>query len=159
MAVYCNDEPTGSVALAGVTVIELRVALFTVSVAVLVIEPTVARIVLEPTVMLETRPLLEMVATAVLLEVQAADAVRFEVLPSEKVPVAVNCSVTPSGMERLVAVTAMDTRMAEVTVMVVLLLLPPKLAVMVELPTLAAVARPVLLMVAALVLEVHVVPE
>ncbi len=141
----------------GVTAMELRVAVFTVSVVVLVIAPTVARIVLVPTARLEARPLAEIVAAAVLLEVQEAEAVRSSVLLSEKVPVAVNCCVTPTGMERLVAVTAMDTSVAAVTVMVVLLLLPPKLVVMVEEPTLAAVASPVLLMVTALVLEVQVV--
>ncbi len=137
---------------------ELRVALFTVKVVVVVTAPTVARIVLLPTARLEARPLAVIVAAAVLLEVQEAEAVRSCVLLSEKVPVAVNCCVTPTGMEGLAGVMAMDTRVAEVTVMVVLLFLPPKLAVMVEEPRLAAVARPVLLIVAALVLEVQVVP-
>ncbi len=137
---------------------ELRVALFTVKVVVVVTAPTVARIVLLPTARLEARPLAVIVAAAVLLEVQEAEAVRSCVLLSEKVPVAVNCCVTPTGMEGLAGVMAMDTRVAEVTVMVVLLLLPPKLAVMVEEPRLAAVARPGLLIVAALVLEIQVVP-
>src|SRR5437867_4462650 len=92
-----------------------------------------------------------------LLDDQVTKDVILNDVPFEYVPVAVNCCVTPTGMERLVAVTAMDTSVAAVTVMVVLLLLPPKLAVMVEEPTLAAVASPVLLMVTALVLEVQVV--
>jgi hypothetical protein len=159
VAVYCEDEPTGKVARAGVTAMELKVAAFTVSVVVLVIAPTVARIVLLPWAILEARPLDEIVATPVLLEVQEAEAVKSCVLPSEKVPVAVNCCITPTGMEGFAGVMAMDTRTAEVTVMVVLALLPPKLAVIVEVPTLAAVARPVLLMVAALLLEVQLVVE
>src|SRR5262245_40662583 len=131
------------VAVAGVTVIEVNVALLTVSVVVLVTAPTVARMVLVPTAKAEARPPEEIVAAAVLLEVQRAEAVTFCVVLSEKVPVAVNCCVTPTGMEGLAGVMAIDTRVAEVTVMFVLLLLPPKLAVMVELPTFAAVARPV----------------
>jgi len=146
------------VAVAGVTVIEVNVALFTVSVVVLVTAPTVARMVLVPTAEAEARPPEEIVAAVVLLEVQAAEAVRFCVVLSEKVPVAVNCWVTPTGIEGLAGVIAMESSVAAVTVMVVLLLLPPKLAVIVELPTFAAVARPVLLMVTALVLlELQVV--
>src|SRR5579859_247837 len=136
---------------------EVRVALFTVNVVVLVTEPTVARIVLLPTAMAEANPPELILAAAVLFEVQEAEVVRFCVLLSEKLPVAVNCCVTPAGMEGLAGVMLMETRTAEVTVMVVLLLLPPKLAPMVEAPTLAAVARPVLLIVAALVLLLHVV--
>src|SRR5271167_4785158 len=60
--------------------------------------------------MLVAKPLLVMVATEVALEVQVADEVRFCLLPSLKVPVAVNCCWFPAAIEGLTGVTAIDTR-------------------------------------------------
>lgn len=58
------------------------------------------------------------VATAVVCEVQVTEVVRFCVELSEKVPVAVNCSDVPLAIDRLGAVTAIDTSAAAVTVKV-----------------------------------------
>ena len=52
------------------------------------------------------------VATAVADELHAAELVRFCVLPSEYVPVAVNCCVPPSKTAGVAGVTAMETRLA-----------------------------------------------
>jgi len=51
--------------------------------------------VVVPTVTPEAKPLALTVATAGAVEVQVTDAVRFCVLPSEYVPVAVICPVPP----------------------------------------------------------------
>ena len=58
------------------------------------------------------------VAIPVLLELQVAVVVRFCVLLSENVPVAVNCSVPVAPMEGFGGVTAIDTKVAAVTVRV-----------------------------------------
>ncbi len=73
--------------------------------AVIVIEPVptdVARL-LEPAVLL-------IVATDADVELHVTDPVKFCVVLSEKVPVAVNCHVVPRAMLGLVGVTEMDTR-------------------------------------------------
>jgi len=57
-------------------------------------------------------------ATFMVCEVQVTEFVRFCVELSEKVPVAVNCAVVPFAIERLEAVTAIDTNVEEVTVSV-----------------------------------------
>jgi hypothetical protein len=70
------------------------------------------------------------------------------VVPSEKVPVAVNCWVVPPGTLGLAGVIAMEDRVAEVTVRVVLFETAPEVAVMVVVPAVRAVARPLLLITA-----------
>lgn len=78
-------------------------------------------------------------------------------LPSEKVPVAVNCWVVPRAILRLVGVTAMDTSEAAVTVRVVVPEIVPDVAVIVVEPVAAGVANPcepaALLMAATPVLD------
>jgi len=69
------------------------------------------------------------------------------------VPVAVNCLVLPTGRLGLAGVTAMEDRVARVTVRVVLPEIAPEVAVMVEVPAATAVARPLLLTVATDVLD------
>lgn len=54
------------------------------------------------------RPLAAIVATLVLEEDQVTELVRFCVLPSLYVPVAVNCWVSPAAKEGLAGVTATD---------------------------------------------------
>ena len=68
------------------------------------------------------------VATPVVCEVQVTEPVRFCVELSEKVPVAVNCSEVPLAIERLGAVTAIDTNVAAVTVRVADPLMFPEVA-------------------------------
>ena len=56
------------------------------------------------------RPAAVIVATEVVAEAQVTWLVRFWVELSEKVPVAVNCSVSPLGTLGLAGVTAIDCR-------------------------------------------------
>ena len=72
-------------------------------------------------------------------------------------PVAVNCWVSPLAIDGFAGVTAMDTRVAAVTVSVVEPLTLPDVALMVEVPVATAVASPPAVMVATLVVaELHV---
>ncbi len=66
----------------------------------------------------------------------------FRVVPSLKVPVAVNCCVVPRAIAGLAGVTAIDTRAAAVTVSVVEPETEPEVAVMVVDPAATLVARP-----------------
>jgi hypothetical protein len=68
------------------------------------------------------------VATVVVTELQVAVLVKFCVELSEKVPVAVNCSVAPFAIEGFAGVTAIDTSVAAVTVKVVDPVMAPEAA-------------------------------
>jgi hypothetical protein len=91
--------------------------------------------------MLVVRPVLLMLATPVPDELQVAEFVRFWVLPSEYVPVAVNCSVVPKAIDGLAGVTAIEVKIAATplplseTVCGVLPALSLKLSVPVLVPT------------------------
>jgi hypothetical protein len=69
------------------------------------------------------------------------------------VPEAVNCLVFPAGTLGLAGVTAIEDRVAGVTVMVVFPAILPDAAVMVAIPATTAVASPVLLTVVTEVFE------
>ena len=112
--------PTGMLGLAGVTDMEDRVAEVTVRVVLPEIVPEVAVMVAVPAATAVARPLLLTVATDVLDELQVTCVVISRLVPSEYVPEAVNCWVTPTGMLGLAGVTDMEDRVAEVTVRVVL---------------------------------------
>ena len=85
--------------------------------------PDVAVIVAVPIATVLALPLvpaaLLMVATDIADELQTTEAVKSCVVVTEKVPVAVNCRVAPKTMLGLVGVTAMEKRVAGVTVRVV----------------------------------------
>ena len=115
--------------------------------------PEIAVMVIVPAVRALAKPLLLTVATAVLDELQVTCAVILWVVPSEKVPVAVNCWVVPPGTLRLAGVTAMEDRAAEVTVRGVPPETFPEAAVMIVVPAVRAVAKPSLLTVATAVLD------
>jgi hypothetical protein len=105
--------------------------------------------VVVPAVRAVARPLLLTVAAVVLDEVQVTCEAISWVVPSEKVPVAVNCRVVPRGTLGLAGVIVMEDRVAEVTVRVVLPETVPEVAVMVAVPVaMAVVAEPLLLTVA-----------
>ena len=98
-----------------------------------------------------------MVATEVVAEAHVTCAVRFCVLLSLKVPVAVNCCVVPFGMDGLAGVTAIDCSVAAVTVSTVEPVTPLSVALMVLVPVFTPVARPPAVMVATeVVAEAHV---
>lgn len=72
----------------------------------------------------------------------------------EKVPVALNCSVLPAATELFAGVTAMDTKVAAVTLRVVDPVTDPCFAeIVVDSPDVTPVARPPEVMVAAVVFE------
>jgi hypothetical protein len=139
---------------AGVTAIDCSIAAVTVRVVEPLIAPDVALIVEVPTPAPVARPAALIVAVEVVPEDHVTVLVRFWVVPSLNVPVAVNCCVAPLAIEGFAGVTAIDCSVAAVTVRTVEPLIPPDVALIVEVPTPAPVARP-----AALIVAVVVVPE
>jgi hypothetical protein len=69
------------------------------------------------------------VATVVAEELQLTDVVRFCVLPSLYVPVAVNCRVVPATIEGLVGVTASEVSVEAGVMVTEAVVLPPRVAV------------------------------
>jgi len=74
-------------------------------------------------------------------------------MPSEYVPEAANCLIIPAGALGLAGVTDMEDRVAEVTVRVVFPEMLSETAVMMDVPTVTALARPILLTVATEVFD------
>jgi hypothetical protein len=109
----CTDVPTEAEEFAGVTARDFRTgaAVVTVNVVEPVTEPEVAWIVLLPGPTPLAKPVLLIVPTEVLEEVQLTEFVRFWVLPSLYLPVAVNCCVLPLAIDGFVGVTAIDTKL------------------------------------------------
>jgi hypothetical protein len=99
------------------------------------------------------RPELLMVATVVFDELHVAVVVRFCVVPSLYVPVAVNGSSTPTAIVGLAGATAIETSAALLTVSVVDPLTDPSVTVIVVSPYPVLVANPVLLIVATPVFD------
>ena len=94
------------------------------------------------------RPAASMVATDVFADAQVTWPVRSCVELSEKVPVAVNGSVSPLGTLGLAGVTAIDCRTAGPTVSTVWPVTPPKVALIVEVPVANPLASPSAVIVA-----------
>ncbi len=141
-------------AVAGAIVIETNATAVTVSVVVPLIFPTVAVMVVLPVAALCAKPVKSTVATVGTLELQIAVLVRFWVVESVYVPVAVNCWVVPSAMDGLAGVMAIESNTAAVTVKVVELETEPEVAVMFVVPVarlLASPFVPVLLLIVATV--------
>src|SRR5579871_2865800 len=116
--------------------------------------PDVALIVLVPTATAVAKPPVVIVAVEVVPDAHVTDAVRFCVLLSVNVPVAVNCCVAPLPIDGFAGVTAIDFSVAAVTVNVVDPLIAPDVALIVLVPTATPVAKPPVVIVA-----VEVVPE
>ena len=74
------------------------------------------------------RPVVLIVATPAAEELQVAVLLRFWVVPSVNVPVAVNCWVLPLAIDGFTGVTAIDASVAAVTVSVVLPETAPEVA-------------------------------
>ena len=116
MAVNWSVVPSGMVEFGAVIAMETKAAEVTVKRVEPVTPFEVALMVAVPTDTLVARPLLFTVATEGVSDAQVAFPVRFFVVPSEKVPVAVNCWVVPNAIEGSAGVTAMDSSTAVVTV-------------------------------------------
>ncbi len=131
-----------------VTAMDCRVAAVTASVVEPVTPFSAALMVAVPTATPVPSPFdpaaLETVAMVAADEVQVAWLVRFWVLPSEKVPMAVNCCVVPLAIEGAAGVTAIDWSVTAVTVTVVEPATLPLVAVTVADPGATAVISPVL---------------
>lgn len=161
VAVNCCVVPSATEGMAGVTAIETTVAGVTVNTVFADTEPETALMVLEPVDTLVARPWLPdallTVATRVAEDDQVTEVVRFCVLPSLKVPVAVIGSVVPSAIEGFASVIASETSAGGPTVSVVEPLIEFSVAVMVDEPTATLCAKPcvgaLLLMVALAVDE------
>jgi hypothetical protein len=157
VAVNCCVVPFTIEGFAGVTAMDCSVAAVTVSPVEPTIDDEVAETVEDPTPAPVARPAAVIVAVAVFDELHVAVVVRFWVVPSLKVPVAVNCWVAPLVIDGFVGVTAIDWSVAAVTVSVVEPAMEDDVAVIVEVPTVAPVAKPAAVMVAEAVLdELHV---
>ena len=137
---------------------ETRVALVTVTDAVAAMLPEVAVMVEVPGAAPRPRPLASMVSMLVALEDHCRDVSTW-VLPSSKLPVAVNCCCVPVAMDTVAGETVMEVRCAGMTVMVLESVKEPTVAVMVVVPAARITARPLLSMVATVVVEeVQVTP-
>jgi hypothetical protein len=118
-----------------------------------IVPKKVAVMVAVPAAMAVASPLLLTVAAAGLDETQVTWVVRSWLVPSEYIPRAVNCRGSCSAMLGLAGVTAMEDRVAGVTVRVVLPEILPEVAVMVAVAAARAVARPLPLTVATKVFD------
>jgi hypothetical protein len=132
----------------GVSATETNVAGVTVEITEPLMEADIAVIVLVPRDLLVASPPLEIVATAGADDVQVAELVRSCVLPSEYVPVAVNCCVVPSTMEGSTGVTASDTSAACPTLSSAEAVMTPEVAVIVTVPAPRPVDNPLAAIVA-----------
>ncbi len=110
---------------------------------------SVAVIVAVPRPIAESRPLADTSATDMLLDDQVVTALIFCVEPSLNVPVATNCRNTPSGIVLSAGVTAIESKVAFVTVRLAVAEMLLSDAVMTVLPAVdPATARPLLLTLA-----------
>lgn len=146
VAVNCSLVPSAIDGVAGVTANDTSAAVLTVSVVDPLTEPEVAVIVAVPSPTLLPKPCvgaaLLIVATVAVSEPHCTVLVMFCVLPSVYVPVAVNCSLVPSGMVGIAGVTAIETSTAGLMVSVVEPLIVPDVAVTVVLPRATLLATP-----------------
>src|SRR5271154_1854511 len=136
---------------------DCSVAAVTVSKVEPLMDDDVAVIVEVPTPAPLASPAALIVAMVVVPDDHVTLDVRFCVVSSLNVPVAVNCCVAPLVIEGFAGVTAIDCSVADVTVRTVEPLIAPDVALIVEVPTPAPVASPDVLIVAAVVVaELHV---
>jgi hypothetical protein len=98
------------------------------------IAPELAWMVVLPCPTLVAKPLLLIVAIPVASEFQVAVLVRFCVLLSLYVPVAVNCCVSPKAIEGFAGITRIETSSGGLTVRVVEPEMDPELALIVVRP-------------------------
>lgn len=147
VAVNCLFASIGMVELVGAMASETKVALVTVTDAVPLIAPEVAVTVDVPAASAEPSPAVLTVRTFCALDDHWTDG-SICVLPSSKVPVAMNCCSVPIASEAVDGEMAIEVRCAATTVKVVESLKDPTLAVIVVVPALNIEASPVLSMVA-----------
>ena len=108
LARNCAVVPEAAETLGGATEIERRLGGAIVRLAVPVTPAEMAVTVTVPSALLVNKPLLLIVAVAVLEVCQVAERVKSPVLPSLYFPVAMNWSLKPAGTEELADVTWID---------------------------------------------------
>src|SRR4030095_12374797 len=144
----CWGRKLKKLADAGVIAIDTSSAGVIINVAILeVIPEELALIVVVPSARDVASPfepdVLLMIATPIFDELQVTEEVIFCVVLSVKVPVAINCSVSPRAVVLFVRVTAIDTKPAGVTVSVAEGdVTPENSAVIIVEPTATDVASP-----------------
>jgi len=137
VAVNCCTVPSGMETLTGVTTIETRKALVTVSDAVPETLPEVAEMIVVPAASAFANPgapFKLMLATDGLEDVQVTDEVMFWELPSVNDPVAVYCTFVLVATESVAGVTAIETSPGPLTVRAADPVMPEALAVIVTEP-------------------------
>ena len=122
--------------------IEDKTAGSTLTVVLPAIEPEVAEIVAEPRARAVASPPAVIDATLASDEAQVTAPVMSCELPSENVPVAVNCWSVPKNMTAFAGVTAIETNIALVTVRVAVEEMLPRVAEIVETPGESPLERP-----------------
>src|SRR5271163_3222622 len=141
VAVNCCVAPLVIDGFAGVTAIDCSVAAVTVRSVEPEIDDDVAVIVEVPTPAPLASPAALIVAVEVVPELHVTVPVRFCVVPSLNVPVAVNCWGAPLVIEGFAGVTAIDCNVAAVTVRTVEPENDDDVAEIVDVPTAAPEAR------------------
>lgn len=141
VAVNCLVVPVAIVEFAGVTVSDTRLAPVTVRAAVPLMDPLAAVMVVEPAPVLIASPVESTVATVPDVDDQVTDG-NACVLPSSKLPTALNCSVVPSAIDGFAGLTAIEIKCAATTVNTVLSLSEPTVAVIVVEPAARVVVNP-----------------
>jgi hypothetical protein len=160
VAVNCWVVPSATVEVCGLIAIDTRAAGVTVSSVDALTAPEVAVIVAEPMLTLCASPAVLIVAVEGVSENHVAVPVRFCVVPSVNVPVAVNCWLVPFAIDGAAGVTAIDTSAAVLTVSFVDPVTVALVAVIVAVPSLTLLANPcvgeaLLIVAAAGVSELH----
>lgn len=160
VAVSFRDVCDAILGFAGAMLIDTKCPVDTVSPVAPLIDPNAALIVVLPLATLLATPLPLMPAAVGLVELHATESEISCTLLSLNVPVAVNCLLVPTSMVEFAGVTAIDTRLAPLTVSEVVPLRPPEAAVIVVVPVPVLLAKPVEFTVAtAPVLDVHVTDD
>ena len=150
----CCGTPAGTLGDCGLITIDTNCAAVTATVVEPEIDPEAAVMLADPAV----TPVTFLTVTEFMSEDQSAEEVSSCMLPSVKVPVAVNCSLVPAEIEEFAGVTAIEISAAAVTVSVVEPLIEPDDAVIVEVPAATLVAKPWVL-AAGLMVATDCVPE
>lgn len=143
VAVNVLRAPVGIVGFAGVMITEEMVALLTLKGTEALIDPKVAVMSTDPGATPFPSPLMDPTLSTVGADDDHVTTwVTSWVLPSLKVPVALNAICVPCGIVPFAGVIAMEFTFAALTVTEVPPVTPPKIAVMFELPTPSPVASP-----------------
>jgi len=142
MLVSCPALPAGASIAPGKIWSPVTTAAVTWRLAWSVTPSSVASMLVVPMETPRASPSTSITATTRLLLCQPTSSVRSLLLPSEKIPVALYCTVRPLAMFSLAGVTTSSRSTAGVTVAWAVPVTPAKAAVRVAPPSAKAVARP-----------------